>query len=95
MNIEVKQIHSGQYRPYGDSFYVWQVETDCKDKEEILKYLRENLKIGNLPEEKEFKDSIKFGNENFGNPSYYFRGYYKLEEIGIGYQLTVCEPYCD
>lgn len=95
MNITVTQIHSGQYQKYGDSFYAWKVETDCREKEEVLKYLRENLKIGNLPEEKEFKDSIKFGNENFGNPNYYFRGYYKLEEIGLGYQFTVCKPYCD
>ena len=34
--IEAKQIHCGQYKPYGDFFRVWNVQTDMT-KEEVIK----------------------------------------------------------
>ena len=40
--IEAKQIHCGQYKPYGDFFRVWNVQTDMT-KEEAIKWCFENL----------------------------------------------------
>lgn len=47
--MEAKLVHSGQYRRYGDTFRVWEIKTDGESKEEVLKYIRENVHKADLP----------------------------------------------
>lgn len=34
--IEDKELHSGQYKPYGDSYYIWAIKTDEKDEDKLM-----------------------------------------------------------
>ncbi len=98
-----KQEHSGQYRRYGDSFYVWSITaTEGETREQVLEYCRAefNKALGNLqdvPENGEWEPSIVYGGPRSNDPSYYFRGYYTLEKgQGDGeWVFTRCLPYCD
>ena len=47
--IVAKCIHDGQYRPYGDTFQVWELKTDGESKEEVLRYIRENVHKADIP----------------------------------------------
>lgn len=93
--MEAKQIHCGQYERYGDSFRVWEIKTDGESKEEVLKYIRENVHKSDLPPSGEWSANVRYGGERSNDPAYYFRGCYTLEEIDGGYKYTVKEPYCD
>lgn len=93
--MEAKQIHCGQYKRYGDSFRVWEIKTDGESKEEVLKYIRENVHKSDLPPSGEWSANVRYGGERSNDPAYYFRGCYTLEEIDGGYKYTVKEPYCD
>lgn len=93
--MEVKQIHCGQYKRYGDFFRVWEVKTDSKNKEEVLNYLFENVYKRKVPCSGEWHANVRYGGEKSSDPGYYFAGYYTLEEIEGGYKFTICEPYCD
>ena len=42
---EIKVIHVGQYKPYGNSFYEYDIITSEKDIEKIRKYCIENITI--------------------------------------------------
>lgn len=93
--MEIKQIHCGQYKPYGDFFRVWEVKTDNEQKEEVLKFLFENVYKRNVPPEAEWRANIRYGGEKFSDPGYYFAGYYRLDKIDGGYKFTICEPFAD
>lgn len=93
--MEVKQIHCGQYKRYGDFFRVWEVKTDNKNKEEVLEYLFENVYKRKVPLSGEWHANVRYGGEKFNDLGYYFTGYYSLTEIDGGYKFTVCEPYAD
>lgn len=93
--MEVKLIHCGQYRRYGDTYRVWEIKTDGESKEEVLKYIRENVHKTDLPPSGEWSANVRYGGEKYNDPAYYFRGCYSLEEIEGGYKYTVKEPYCD
>lgn len=93
--MEAKQIHCGQYKRYGDYFRVWEIKTDGESKEEVLKYIRENVHKSDLPPSGEWSANVRYGGERSNDPAYYFRGCYTLEEIDGGYKYTVKEPYCD
>jgi hypothetical protein len=94
MNITAKQTHSGQHRAYGDTFRVWEIQTDSTDEKEVLEYCFETLLRGRrVPERSEWKPNIMVGGAKFSDANYYFAGYYTLEKIPAGYKFTVCEPY--
>jgi hypothetical protein len=83
-----KQTHSGQYRAYGDSFRVWEIQTDSTDEKEVLEYCFTTLYKRRVPEHAEWS-------RNTGNADCYFGGYYTLQRITGGYKFTICEPYTD
>ena len=93
--MEVRQIHRGQYRRYGDFFMVWEVKTDNENKEEVLNYLFENVYKRKVPPKAEWSANIRIGGKEYGNPGYYFAGYYCLDKIDGGYKFTICEPFAD
>lgn len=97
--MEVKMIHCGQYRPYGDFFRVWEVKTNgSMSKEEVVDFMFENYYKRRVPPKGEWSFNIRYGNEHFSDPDYYFRGWYTIEKNdgndGV-YTFTVCEPFCD
>lgn len=92
--FDAKQVHCGQYKPYGDFFRVWKIETDMT-REELIEKCFTVLYKRRLPEEKEWRENIRYGEEHFGDMNYYFRGYYSLEKIGNIYEFTICEPFAD
>lgn len=93
--MEVKLIHCGQYKRYGDFFRVWEIKTDGESPKEVLKYIKENVHKYDLPHAGEWSANVRYGGERFNDPTYYFRGCYYLTEIEGGYKYTVREPYCD
>ena len=93
--IVAKCIHNGQYRPYGDTFRVWELKTDEESKEDVLRYIRENVYKADIPTSSEWSANIRYGGERYNDPDYYFRGCYSLEKIDGGYRYTVKEPFCD
>lgn len=92
--MEVKVIHCGQNERYGDFFRVWEIKTDGESKEEVLKYIRENVHKYDLPPAGEWAVNVRYGGEKYNDFDYYYRGYYMLEVIKGGYRYTVREPYC-
>lgn len=92
--MEAKVIHCWQYERYGDSFRVWEIKTDGESKEEVLKYIRENVHKYDLPPVGEWAVNVRYGGEKYNDFDYYYRGYYMLEVIKGGYRYTVREPYC-
>ena len=92
--IEAKQIHCGQYKPYGDFFRVWNVQTDMT-KEEAIKWCFENLYKRIVPPSGEFHANIRYGGPKSNAPGYYFAGYYSIEEIEGGFKFSICEPFAD
>lgn len=96
MAFKSKQTHCGQYKPYGDFFIVWEVETEYTEKDTVLDYCFENLYKRKVPESAEYHRNIRYGTgEKSGDANYYFAGYYTLEKIFGGYRFTVCEPFAD
>ena len=89
---EIKVIHVGQYKPYGDSFYEYDIITSEKDVEKIRKYCIEKYNYNKeLPTEEEFRNN----KHRFIDASYYFNGYYSLTPIEGGYKFIMCKPYTD
>ena len=97
MNFKAKQTHCGQYKPYGDFFLVWEIETDCEDKGKVLEYCFSELYKRRVPESAEWRRNIQAGGAKSGweNADYYFAGYYTLDKTAPGYKFTVCEPFAD
>lgn len=92
--IKAKQIHCGQYKRYGDTFRVWDIETD-ETEEDVRKYCFTELYKRELPTEAVWRAEVRMGGAHFNDPGYYFRGYHKLIKTQTGYTFTVCEPFCD
>ena len=94
--ITAKQTHCGQYKRYGDFFRVWEIETD-ESEEAVREYcFTEIYKRKDLPAEATWRAAIRHPDgEHRNDPSYYFRGYYKLTKTEAGYTFTVCEPYAE
>ena len=96
MEYKANFVHCGQYRPYGDYFRVWEIETEDENAESVLNYCFENLYKRKVPSEAEWRAAIRFDTgEKAGDASYYFAGYHKLERISNGYRFTICEPFAD
>lgn len=94
--MKSKKIHSGQYKPYGDLYDVWEVETDTtKSREEVMAWCRENLIDGKtIPEENEFLRRYR------KDPTFtscdYFDGFVKLVKINDNsWEFTKVRPYTD
>lgn len=93
--IEAKQTHCGQYKPYGDFFRIWNVQTDLP-QDEVVKWCFEKLYYGKvLPTHAEWKANIVYGAPHSSDPGYYFAGYYAIREIDGDFEFKVCEPFCD
>lgn len=89
---KINIIHVGQYKPYGDSFYEYDIITDETDIEKVKQYCIEKYNYNKeLPTEEEFlKSPLKSS-----SASYYFNGYYSLTPIEGGYKFIMCKPYTD
>jgi hypothetical protein len=82
---ELKWLHRGQQRPYGDSHYDCEIHTiEEMSDEEILKITQET---GRLPYEEWKKRS--------GNIDDYFKGYYTITKTSYGYLYKGVYPYDD
>jgi hypothetical protein len=99
-DMRIREIHSGQYRDYGDSFYVWDVEgVPGRSREEVRAELAGSIPmLRGLPEEREWLAAVR-GIEPYPagtSPSdYFFSGFWKLEpgaEDG-SWTLTIEIPY--
>lgn len=96
MNFKTKRTYCGQYRPYGDYFRVWEIETDCEDKEQVLDFCFTELYEKRIPPKAEWSAEIRIGSGSHAHdPAYYFAGYYKLTKIENGYEFKICEPFAD
>lgn len=68
--IEAKQTHCGQYKPYGDFFRIWNVQTNLP-QDEVVKWCFEKLYYGKvLPIHAEWRANIAYGAPHFSDPGY-------------------------
>lgn len=96
MNFKAKRTHCGQYRPYGDFFRVWEIETNCEDEEKVLDFCFTELYTRRVPSKAEWSAEIRIGSGSHAHdPAYYFAGYYTLTKIENGYEFKICEPFAD
>lgn len=95
VEFKATRTHGGQYKPYGDTFDVWDIETDCEDKAKVLEYCFSELYKRRVPESAEWHRNIQTGGEKSRDANYYFAGYCTLEKTATGWKFTVCEPYDD
>lgn len=94
--MEAKLIHCGQYEPYGDYFRVWDIQTDGESRDEVLKWVRENVYGKDLPPDEEWSENLCYCGPRFDDLDYYFRGrYFFSKNDDDCYRYTVIEPYCD
>lgn len=87
--FECNQTHSGQYRPYGDTFKEYSIETTCQDRDIVVDMIKTILR----PEDKDIP--VKEEWAKLPGPDNYFNGYYTIEKISDGWRYTKCEPYTD
>ena len=88
---EIKQTHAGQYNPYGDSFYEWEIhlqEGVELEPEEVLPYCFGELSKRKVQTKEEWQQAC-------GDAGKYFAGYYTLTKTPYGYKYVVCSPYTD
>lgn len=81
--------HTGQYRPYGDFFRIYHIETNCTDKDIVVDMVKTFI----APEDKNVP--VKEEWSKLPGPDNYFRGYYTIEKTSTGYKYTKCEPFTD
>lgn len=103
--ITAVQTHWGQYKPYGDSMFEWDVTvTEEEGHEEILKYcLALDKGFETLPPMDEWRANIRIGGAKEHDMRYFFDGCYRLDEkINIEdlaaervYHFTVIKPFTD
>lgn len=87
-SFTITWVHSGQYRPYGDSFYVAEVKTSCPSESIVAQALR--LIDSSMPRyPKKMWDVIT------RDASIYFDGWFTLEKTAYGWKYTECKPYTD
>lgn len=81
--------HTGQYRPYGDTFRVYNIETTCLDKDIVIDMVKTFIAPNdkNVPVKEEWS--------KLEGPVNYFRGYYTIEKTSTGWKYTKCEPFTD
>ena len=94
MEIHAKEVFHGQKRRYGDFISEWELKT-AEPEENVHKWCLETLTALPLPERSEWSKNIAYGSEHFGDPDYYFRGYYEMRPIEGGYLFEIHQPYAD
>ncbi|MBR2752825.1 MAG: hypothetical protein IKE02_03805 [Lachnospiraceae bacterium] len=98
--IQATKMHNGQYKRYGDSFYVWLIDTgsEALTKEQVVQWAFDNLNSKRtLPIEAEWRHNAKFDGPRGNDPCYYFDGYYTIRRTDVPntWEFTICRPYCD
>ena len=98
--IQATKIHQGQYKRYGDSFYVWMIDTGSDEltEEQVVAWGFENLNNKRtLPIYSEWTRNVRYDGPKTNDPGYYFTGYYKISRSNIPntWEFTICRPYCD
>jgi hypothetical protein len=84
----VECTHSGQYRPYGDTYRVFIVKSD-KPESEVEKYCTEHVRECKLSREEYLKDERE-GVKDFGD---HFRSSYSFRKVKDGeYFYKITEP---
>lgn len=82
-------VHTGQYHPYGDTFRIYDIITNCPNKDIVVDMVKTFI----APEDKNVP--VKEEWRNLEGPDNYFRGYYELKVEPYGYRYIKCEPYTD
>ena len=96
--ISAIKTHAGQYRPYDDTFYEWDLISDEKTTPgAVLDWCFANLPVGHVPPRAEWRERVRYGGDKQYDMAYYFAGYHELRETDIGhrYHFTICKPYTD
>ena len=88
--VKMRVIHTGQYVPYGDSYRVYEIETDMNYDDALEWCKREILSNRYLPSYEEFKQREK--NMDFAD---YLKGFWNFIEYGDKYRFTITTPYTD
>jgi len=84
--ILVKTIQYGQPRPYADSYYEYEIESEGFYEQDILDFCTKVLK----------PCSQKRSEWNTESEGSYFAGYYEFNKISDNkYRYFVVNPYCD
>lgn len=84
-NFDVTVIRQGQPRPYADSYYEYEIESN-RPEHEVKRFCTQILR----PCSQTYADWDK------SNAGSYFAGYYTFEKIGDGkYKYFKLEPFCD
>lgn len=94
--IKATQTHHGQYRPYGDSYDVWMIDTNEEMKfDEMLAWCRENLIGGSMvPLRAEFLQ--RYRNDKTFTMREYFSGYVELHPYpDKTWRFEKVNPYAD
>lgn len=95
--MKAEKIHSGQYRPYGDSHDVWMVEADWigNTYEDVMAWCRENILGGStIPVRAEFYR--KWKEDNTFTMNDFFKGYVTLyNRKGKVWRFEKVSPYTD
>lgn len=94
--IKATQTHHGQYRPYGDSYDVWIIDTEeAMEFDEMLAWCREHLIGGStVPEKSEFDDRHR--NDDTFTWNDYFKGYVTLWQYpNNSWRFEKVVPYAD
>lgn len=84
--MEIKRLHSGQYRPYGDHYDVYEIYSDSASKNEVIAFIKEEF--GELPTKKEYFNLLP--TKDMG---YYCTGYGELSGKSPCYNYTIVHPY--
>lgn len=88
ISIEIETLKSGQPRPYADSEYEYILTVEGMSEFEVERYCTTMLR--------HCRNTYQKWQENKGDPSVYFGGYYTFEKLGDGeYRYFKLEPYCD
>ena len=82
---QVEWTHSGQYRPYGDTFRVAEIKTEDTNPQSILELMRVFFRY----------DVPLKENWGKGTMAEYFAGWCTVEPIEGGFRYTKCEPWTD
>ena len=98
--IQAKQVHNGQYKRYGDTFYVYEVTSDEPiTEQEVIEWSKENIsewRPADLPGHAEWARNVSYGSPKWDDPGYYFDGYYTIKKRNkCTYEVSICRPYCD
>lgn len=97
---KIKCIHRGQYKAYGDSYYIYLINSDLTDSKEVAKECLQNNEITNIGvnEKATIRDTVKRWWAN--DMETYFNGCCCVEkyhdETGeYNYEFTYLLPYDD